>query len=106
MAYRVELSRRAELDLLRIFAFIHASESQGAARWFCGLESQIQSLADLPNRGTVADYDQDLRFVLYGNKPHIYRILYRIDEESESVAVRHIRHGARKALSRAAEKSL
>ncbi len=106
MAYQVELSRRAELDLLHIFAFIHASESQSAAHWFSGLESQIQSLGDLPSRGTVTEYDLGLRFVLYGKKPHVYRILYRIDESSHLVGVRHIRHGARKALSPTAERQL
>ena len=100
MAYRVEISLRAERDLQHIFDFIHASGSQPAAIWFEGLEGQIQSPASLPNRGTLTDYDPKLYFVLYGNKPHVYRILYRIDEASQTVAIRHIRHGARKPLKR------
>jgi plasmid stabilization system protein ParE len=76
------------------------SESQAAANWFNGLEDQIQSLANFASRGTLTEYDPNLHFVLYGNKPHIYRILYRIDEPSQSVAIRHIRHGARKPFAR------
>jgi toxin ParE1/3/4 len=97
MAYRVELSKRADLDLRSIFHFINAFESQAAAKWFDRLEDLIQSLSKLPNRGTVTDYDPNLYFLLYGNKPHVYRILYRIDETSQRVVIRHIRHGARKS---------
>ena len=98
MAYRVELAKRAELDLQRIFRFINAFESQAAAIWFDGLEDRIQSLGKFPNRGTGTDYDPNLYFLHYGNKPHVYRILYRIDETSQRVVIRHIRHGARKPL--------
>lgn len=52
----------------------------------------------------VTNYDRHVHFLLYGNKPHIYQILYRINEASKTVSVshirhiRHIRHGARKPL--------
>jgi plasmid stabilization system protein ParE len=98
MAYRVELSRRAELDLRRIFGFINAVESIAAAEWLFGLQDHIQSLTTLADRGTVTEYDSGLRYLLYGNKPHLYRILYRIHAVSGVVRIVHIRHGARKPL--------
>jgi len=98
MPYHVELMKRAERDLKNIFEFIHAAESQVAAKWFNGLEETISGLATLPDRGMWTDYDPRLRYLLYGNEPHVYRILYRIDEKSRTVAIRHIRHGARKPL--------
>ncbi len=98
MVYRVELSRRAELDLQRIFGFINAAESIGAARWFFGLQDRIQTLSTLADRGRLTDYDPKLRYLLYGNKPHVYRILYRMDDRSSTVRVVHIRHGARKPI--------
>jgi toxin ParE1/3/4 len=101
MPYHVELSKRAVLDLKRIFDFIDAAESRAAAKWFNGLEDVIATLATFPDRGMLTDYDQKLRSLLYGNKPHVYRILYRIDENSKTVAIRHIRHGARKPLKSA-----
>jgi plasmid stabilization system protein ParE len=98
MAYRVELSRRAELNLRSIFGYINATESIAAARWFFGLQDLIQSLSTLPDRGKVTDYDPKLRYLLYGNKPHLYRILCRIHTATSTVRIVHIRHGARKPL--------
>lgn len=98
MPYRVELSKRAVLDLESIFDFINAADSRAAAKWFNGLEEKVLSLSNLPHRGLSTDYDPELRYLLYCNKPHVYRVLYRIDESSRTVAIRHIRHGARKPL--------
>lgn len=47
MAFRVRISRRAELDLLRIFEFINAIESEAAAKWFNRLEDLVSSLSRL-----------------------------------------------------------
>jgi hypothetical protein len=33
--------------------------------------------------------------MLYGNKPHVYRAIYRMVEKQKRVDVLHIRHGAR-----------
>ena len=40
--------------------------------------------------------DNNLRHLLYGNKPHIYRVIFRISPESKAVEILHIRHGARR----------
>jgi hypothetical protein len=39
-----------------------------------------------------------LRHLLYGNMPHVHRIIYEVDERRKAVWVLHIRHGARKTL--------
>ena len=39
--------------------------------------------------------DRHLRHLLYGSKPHIYRVIYRILEKQKQVDVLHIRHAAR-----------
>jgi mRNA-degrading endonuclease RelE of RelBE toxin-antitoxin system len=36
-----------------------------------------------------------LRHLLYGKRPHVYRIIYAIDQRRRLVSVVHIRHGAR-----------
>ncbi len=36
-----------------------------------------------------------LRHLLYGKRPHVYRIIYAIDERRRVVNVVHIRHAAR-----------
>jgi plasmid stabilization system protein ParE len=45
MAYKVEISARAERDLVRIFAFIEAETSDRARRWFRELYVAIRSLS-------------------------------------------------------------
>ena len=39
-----------------------------------------------------------LRHLLYGNMPHVHRIIYEVDERRKAVWVLHIRHGTRKTL--------
>jgi len=100
MAFRVELTDRAYRDLAAIYEYIQANSSGQAFRWFNGLESAILSLEKHPKRGTVTREDSRLRQLLYGNKPHVYRIIYSIRERSRLVSVLHIRHGARRYFRR------
>jgi mRNA-degrading endonuclease RelE of RelBE toxin-antitoxin system len=37
------------------------------------------------------------KHLLYGNKPHVYRVIYQIDERKKLVQVLTIRHGAMEA---------
>jgi len=39
-----------------------------------------------------------LRHLLFGNKPYIYRAIYRVIDKQKRVEVLHIRHGARQRL--------
>jgi len=36
--------------------------------------------------------------LLYGNKPHIDRAIYRVLERQKQIEVLHIRHGARRSF--------
>lgn len=36
-----------------------------------------------------------LRHLLYGHKPHIYRVIYRVLEKRKEIVILHVRHGAR-----------
>jgi plasmid stabilization system protein ParE len=97
MTYRVELTNRAGRDLRQIYQYIHAEDSEQAIAWFNGLESVVYGLAERPNRCPVTPENKKLRHLLYGNKPHIYRILFQVNERLQIVKVIHIRHGARDA---------
>lgn len=98
MAYRVELTDRAKHDLSALYARIDAAESSAAARWFNGFEEAVYALSQLPKRCPVAPEGRmakrPLRHLLYGNKPHVYRAIYEIDEPGKTVYVLTIRHGA------------
>jgi plasmid stabilization system protein ParE len=85
---------RAERDLAYIYRRIHASTSDAAIVWYRGLRDSIRSLAESPSRCPVTPENDQLRHLLYGHKPHIYRVIYRILEKPRQVEVLHIRHGA------------
>ena len=96
MAYLVNLTDRATRDLDIIYVFINVPASEGAARWFSRLHRTISSLATAPHMGKVTREDKDAREVIYGKKPHLYRILYEIIEDEHRIDVLSIWHGRRR----------
>ena len=98
MTYRVEFTDRAFRDLAILYVEKHVNEFLAAARWFNGLERAVDGLAILPRRCAVAPEHRKtgrkLRQLLYGKKPHVYRIIFEIDEPHKLVHVLTIRHGA------------
>jgi plasmid stabilization system protein ParE len=102
MAFRVRTTARAKRDLDAILGWL-LSEQAGEAglRWFQGLREGVASLSEAPRRCMLAPEDEafpfEVRQLLYGNRPHVYRILFTID--GDSVTVLHIRHGRRLPLS-------
>ena len=90
---------RAERDLADIYRRIEAHTSDAALTWYRGLRDAIRTLRDSPNRSPATPEDRDLRHLLWGNKPHIYRVIYRVLEKQNVVEVLHIRHGARRRLN-------
>jgi plasmid stabilization system protein ParE len=98
MAYLVKIMPRAERDLVAVYAAINAEHSDAAFRWFRGLEHAVLTLKETPARCPVTPEDASLRHLLYGNKPHIYRVIYRILEKQKEVDILHIRHGARQVF--------
>jgi len=100
MAYLVELAARAARDLEILYVEKNAAESHAAARWFNDLEDAALSLATYPDRCPLAPEGKKLkralRHLLYGNRPHVYRVIYEVDEARKTVWVLHIRHGARR----------
>ena len=102
MAYLVEFAARAVRDLEILYVEKDAAESNAAARWYNGLEQAVYALGSYPHRCPVAPearrLKRKLRQLLYGKKPHIYRVIYELDEGRQTVWVLTIRHGARRKL--------
>jgi toxin ParE1/3/4 len=98
MAYLVSTTSRAERDLDDLYLEINAGNSSTALKWYWGLESAVLSLEERPNRCPVTRKRGQLRHLLYGHKPHFYRVIYRVIERQKRVEVLHIRHGARRKL--------
>lgn len=97
MAYLVNLTARAQRDLADLYAEINAEHSEAALKWYRGLKEAIFSLEEHPNRCPAIPETEKFRHLLYGHKPHIYRVIYRVREKQKKVEVLHIRHGARRA---------
>jgi len=99
MPYRVEFTDRAARDLASLYEEKHADEFEDAARWFNGLEKAVGTLESLPRRCSAAPEGKKagrpLGHLLYGRKPHVYRVVFEIDEPQKAVKILTIRHGAR-----------
>jgi len=99
MAYLVKITPRAKRDLALLFKGIHAGESESALQWYKGLRAAALTLEKLPNRCPATPENPQLRHLLYGRKPHVYRVIYRVLENEKRVNVLHIRHGARRKFA-------
>jgi plasmid stabilization system protein ParE len=101
MTFRVETTAAAEQDADAILDWLlsqHAGDT--GIRWFIALQDAIASLAEFPKRCSLAPesaaFPFEVRHLLYGHPPHVYRILFTI--ETKTVHVLHIRHGRRPPL--------
>lgn len=94
VAYRVNLAQRAERDLELLFEAIGAEQSTAAFKWYQELKRAILSLEENPLRCPISPEDKRFRHLLFGKKPHIYRVIYRVMLKTKTVHVIHIRHGA------------
>ncbi len=101
MTFRAETTAAAEQDGDAILDWLlsqHAGDT--GIRWFLALQDAIASLAEFPKRCPLVPestaFPFEVRHLLYGHPPHVYRILFTI--ENNFVYVLHIRHGRRQPL--------
>jgi plasmid stabilization system protein ParE len=101
MAFRVKQTPQADHDLDAILDWLLDQQAgEAGLRWFRKLKEAIGSLSETPQRCPLApenkDFPFEVRQLLYGRKPHLYRVLFTI--EADTVVVLHIRHGRRRHL--------
>jgi plasmid stabilization system protein ParE len=103
MTFRVEMSAQAEDEASGILDWLlsqHAGET--GIHWFLAMEDAIASLSALPERCPLAPenarFPFEVRQLLYGRKPHVYRILFTI--EGDAVKILHIRHARRRPIGK------
>jgi toxin ParE1/3/4 len=92
-AYLVKITLRAERDLEHLYAEINAAGSDVARKWCEGLKRQVLTLEKLPNRCPVTSEKKTVRHLLYGRRPHVCRVIFRLIERRKLVDVLLIRHG-------------
>ena len=95
MTFRVETTAQAGRDSDAILEWLLAHHAGDAGiRWFTALTDAIASLASFPKRCPVAPespfFPFEVRQLLYGHPPHVYRILFTVADPV--VYVLHIRH--------------
>jgi plasmid stabilization system protein ParE len=89
LAYLVRYRRRAERDLEKL-------AQASTLEWFDALVTAVESLGELPERCAFAPEPgfraRRIRHLLFGEGRNIYRILYRVSDESvEILTIRHCR---------------
>ena len=81
-----------------LFDAIDAGHSSAALKWYKDFRAAILSLKEHPNHCPETPENTKLRRLLYGHKPHVYRVIYRVAEKSNRVDILRIRHAARQAF--------
>lgn len=103
MAYSLIVMPQAEADMTEAFSYLSERAPEAAASWYRHLKTAIESLAEMPARCALAPeaakLGVELRHLLYGHNPGVYRIVFRIIEEAQEVHILTVRHGARKPLT-------
>jgi plasmid stabilization system protein ParE len=103
MAYRVIIQPRAEADIATAFSYLADRAPEIANAWYRRVLAEMESLAEMPSRCPMAPESDkvafELRHLLYGKRPGVYRIVFRIVETAQEVHILTVRHSARKPLS-------
>jgi plasmid stabilization system protein ParE len=85
MAFHVRYTARAEDDLDGILTWLLQRQAgERGLRWFDGLIGKVRTLSEFPGRCPLAreasSVSFDVRQLLYGRKPYMYRVLFTIDD--------------------------
>lgn len=96
MQFQVVIQPSAKADILEIHAWLLENAADYADEWLWGISQAVSSLAAFPERCPISPesdaFDVIVRQLLYGKKPHVYRILYTVAEDKVFILrVRHTR---------------
>jgi toxin ParE1/3/4 len=102
MARAVVIRSIARANLREHAEYIAQRVSQASAdRWLAAIQATIARLATdadrYPQADEAADLNIDLREMLHGKRPHVYRISFTID--GDNVNVLRVRHAAQDYLT-------
>jgi plasmid stabilization system protein ParE len=102
MTYRVILQRLAIQDLDEAFVWAARKAPATAARWLDRFQADLQRLDTNPQRCPRArqnrKVDVELREILFGKAPNVYRAIFTID--GDTIRVLRIRRAQRRPLTR------
>ena len=85
MQFQVIITPSAKADIFEINTWFLENYSDLAEKWLWGISEAVKSLSKFPERCPVSPeseaFDVIVRQLLYGKKPHIYRILFSIQDD-------------------------
>lgn len=101
MAFRVRITREAELDMTETFNWRSENISpEAAAQWYNGIIEAAFSLEEMPGRCGLAPenehFEEEIRQLLHGKRGSQYRILFNIS--GENVWILHVLHSSHDTL--------
>lgn len=99
MAFSILVTPSAHIDLEEQADYIAQDSPVQAARWLAGAWEPIFSLGDNPKRFAVIAESDDLRAELRDTLHHSHRIVYRVDDEGQTVEIIRVWSTARRALT-------
>jgi len=100
MAYKILLSPQAESDVDQIITLIAKDSIEIARKWNTSFWSKLESLTHQPLSGSLAPENERTSFEVRQIFLGIYRPIYVIDEEHQTVRLLTVRHGARRLMSK------
>lgn len=100
MAYQVKISNRAKQDLREAVGYIRTGSPDAANLWLNKFNALQKSLARMPARFAVIPEADDVGLPYRDALIFSHRVIYRIDEESSTVFIVRVYHGARRPLIR------
>ena len=98
MDFRIIVLPSAESDLAEHFETIARDSFERACQWIDTAWSKIFSLREMPNRFAIIDESQELGEPLRSILHHSHRIIYKVDESTQTIAIVRVWHQARSAL--------
>jgi len=101
MDFNVVITDRAQDDIDENTLFIATDSPNMAAKWKNELESLILALSSMPTRFPSLPESSKLEQTYRSAAHYSHRVVFRIDETTNTVFIVRVYHGARKPLAQA-----
>lgn len=99
MAFDIEITDPARDDIDDAVTFIAQNSPAAARKWKTALQALILSLQEMLGRFAIIAEAGELGLPYRSTPHHSHRVIFRIDEEKNTVFVVRVYHGARRPLS-------
>lgn len=95
--YRVNVTKTAKKDMEKIYRYLNDLNPAAAKKWLLNALSVIQNLKTMPNRGASVEKYENIKNVFFKLNPGgiVYRVIYKIDEENNSIYILTVLNGKR-----------